>query len=350
MTARAITGTNSQFPRLNKAERKELAKHVSDNGKPYSARDDVAKHPHFAPALKWHPPLAYPEGRDERIKVVEESVRRGFQDIINRNTHPISELWHDIEVRKPDTEVEQRIQLSRVEARTIAALRIALRYELREGYQPLLLHSRLQYAEELAVALEGPKKPAPATPAQVAALQVPPAKAATSDEFIEAIKAQIPPKPLTITERVIEPVSNEDALDAAAEAKWKIKPSKINELYEAIQIAIKHPGNAEAQCLTDGFQIAKNGHSWKLTHPAIRREPVIATRLDEKEDYRDVTRRSDVRECLIALREAVAEKKARKSVSGNGATTVGEAALAFMDTLAAHPKGFVDGAGKVWGL
>lgn len=106
----------------------------------------------------------------------------------------------------------------------------------------------------------------------------------------------------------------EDELDKAAEERWKVKPARINELFEAIQVAIAHPLKVEAQELTDGFVIVKNPHVWKLTHVALDRQPVIATRLDEKDDYRDVTRRSDIRECLVALREAVEISRVKRGI------------------------------------
>jgi hypothetical protein len=105
----------------------------------------------------------------------------------------------------------------------------------------------------------------------------------------------------------------ETDLDKAAEAKWHVKPAKIDELFEAIQFAIAHPHKPEAQELTDGFVIIKNAHVWKLEHPAIGRLPVIATRLDEKQPLRDVVRRQDVRDCLVALRESVEAKREQRS-------------------------------------
>lgn len=165
---------------------------------------------------------------------------------------------------------------------------------------------------------------------------------------------------------VFEPLPSperEDALDKAAEAKWKVRPAKINELLEAVHVAIAHPGNAEAQCLPDGFTLRQNAHIWHLVHPAIERAPVVATRLDEADTFRDVVRRGDVRDCLIALRESVAAKKEARN---GGMTTVGAAAKAAVEELAAkkaekakvarpavtgpYSHGFVDVTGKVWGL
>lgn len=187
-------------------------------------------------------------------------------------------------------------------------------------------------------------------------------------------KEDATPAPQTRVERIIEPVSaeREDMLDKAAEAKWKVAPAKINELFEAVQYAIAHPHKSEALALPDGFTLLKNGHTWKLHHPAIDRVPVVATRLDDTSDFRDVARRSDIRECLVALRENVAEKKAKRG----GMTTIGAAVKVVMEHQVAAAKfntkaqaagktllaktgvavtgpyshGFVDQAGKVWGL
>jgi hypothetical protein len=129
----------------------------------------------------------------------------------------------------------------------------------------------------------------------------------------EALKAARPNKEVKLHDKLAAAADRETDLDKAAEAKWKVKPAKIDELFEAIQFAIAHPHKPEAQELTDGFVIIKNAHCWKLEHPAIGRLPVIATRLDEKQPLRDVVRRQDVRDCLVALRESVEAKREQRS-------------------------------------
>ena len=123
--------------------------------------------------------------------------------------------------------------------------------------------------------------------------------------------------------------SNEDAMADALASKYPVDPKKIDELVEALQYAVAHPGNPEAQELPDGFTLDKTENAWRLTHPALDRRIMVASMLNvatakpgkDRTEMKYVAMRGEIRLMLLQLKE---KNVIKRSTATGGIPTIGQ--------------------------
>lgn len=106
--------------------------------------------------------------------------------------------------------------------------------------------------------------------------------------------------------------SPSEVLERAAEARCIVHSADVTALDKDIHYVFDHPHKVEAECdLTGGCVIRRSYHEWKLGHPDVDLEVVIASRPDGSKDLKLVYTRADLIAMLKAIKafEEQAEKE-----------------------------------------
>lgn len=145
----------------------------------------------------------------------------------------------------------------------------------------------------------GPVKPAPMLPQEVTMHP--------RDVMRELADQKSQPNVLSIAAR-LEKVAQDRAL---------VEHDKVKDFLEALEFAVSHRDDAQAQLLMDGHRFMKHGKQGhiKVKHPSLKVEPMlVAVQLHRQDGYRFVARPHEVRAYLEKCeREFEAKKIARIS-------------------------------------